>query len=57
LVELTRLEFSANCMGSEIPPRRNWLKKIDGEFISKCIDEGFTMRKSLVSDDGWRPLL
>jgi len=57
LVELTKLEFSANCMGTDIPLRRNWLKNIDGEFVSKCIDEGFTMRKSLVSEDGWRPLL
>jgi hypothetical protein len=57
LVKLTQLEFSANCVGTDIPVRRNWLKNIDGEFISKCIDEGFTMRKSLVSEDGWRQLL
>ena len=57
LVKLTQMEFAPNCTGTEIPLRRNWLKNIDGEFVSKCIDEGFTMRKSLVSEDGWRPLL
>lgn len=57
LVKLTQLDFSPNCSGTEIPVRRNWLKNVDGEFISKCIEEGFTMRKSLISEDGWRQLL
>lgn len=57
LVKLTQLEFAPNCAGTEIPLRRNWLQMIDGEFITKCIDDGFTMRKSLDEENGWTPLI
>ena len=57
LVKLTQLEFAPNCVGTEIPIRRNWLQMIDGEFVTKCIDEGFTMRKSLLEENGWKPLI
>jgi hypothetical protein len=57
LVKLTQLEFAPNCTGTSIPIRRNWLQQIDGEFITKCIDDGFTMRKSLLEEDGWERLI
>ena len=57
LVKLTQLEFSPSCSGTSIPIRRNWLQQIDGEFITKCIDDGFTMRKSLLREDGWDQIL
>ena len=57
LVKLTQLEFAPNCAGTEIPLRRNWLQMIDGEFVTKCIDEGFTMRKSLDDENGWTALI
>ena len=57
LVKLTQLEFAPSCTGTSIPIRRNWLQQIDGEFITKCIDDGFTMRKSLLQEDGWEQLL
>ena len=57
MVKLTTNEFAANCLDTEIPSRRNWLRRVDGEFVTNCIDEGFTMRKSLRVEDGWRQLL
>ena len=57
LVKLTQLEFAPNCVGTDIPIRRNWLKLIDGEFVTNCIDDGFTMRKSLLEENGWKPLI
>jgi len=57
LVKLTQMEFAPNCTGTEIPLRRNWLQMIDGEFVTKCIDDGFTMRKSLDDENGWTALI
>lgn len=56
---LTKYGFSDACKGTDIPTKRRWLTLDDEDFeyITKCYDDGFTMRKSIMEEDGWKELI